>query len=395
MKLASARFLSGSVDMSESNPTSDRLSGSGAPAPHVRMSLKNTFINVDDDDINGELSMPDLLRAQTTPAVFNALQALYSGTQQAGSVAWPLNLGMPPVPEHDCTHEEAAPPPFDAEDVLRQLSELTETLSAMNYDGSSSEPPSPAPPAVVETTVMLRNIPNKYTGAMLMEQFGQFGFTTSDINFFYLPIDFRNVCNVGFAFVNFRSGDRAQQFMHTFENYQLPATNSAKICTVCWARIQGLDANVAHYRDSPIAAEYRPWLFDSDGQRLSFPDPDPAVLASIEKSSKEAIRASNATKGPDQNKIFVGGLDKEVGGAELVEYFSKFGPVRDAAVVIDRTSGKSRGFGFCLFEKFVPKAVLIQTHVIKGTEVAVKMYDGGPATPPGGRNSKHRSSGQR
>jgi RNA recognition motif-containing protein len=259
---------------------------------------------------------------------------------------------------------EEPPPEFNAEDVLRQLSE---TLSAMNCDGSSSES--------LPSTVMLRNIPNKYTAGQLMEEFGKFGFRGGDIDFFYLPIDFRNVCNVGFAFVNFSVHERAVEFMHAFENYRLPATNSSKICAVCWARIQGREANIAQYKDSPISEEYRPWLFNKgSGEREAFPEPDPLVMRSIEKSSKEAQRASNATKGPDANKIFVGGLNKATIGSDLVKYFSKYGPVKDAAVVIDRTSGKSRGFGFCLFQRAVPKPVLLERHVIEDCEVAVKMY---------------------
>ena len=364
------------IRMSSSGPAPHSVSGSGMPAPQVKVSLKNTFINVD-EEVAGELSMPDLLRAQTTPAVFNALQALYSGTSAPVAPSWPM-ARMESVAEQGSSvqdSEEEAPPQFDAEEVLRQLSELTETLSAMNSDSLSPERLMSPVGVDAQTTVMLRNIPNKYTAVMLMEEFGRFGFTSRDLDFFYLPIDFRNVCNVGFAFLNFVEHSRAVQFMHAFENYRLPATNSNKICTVCWARIQGRPANVAHYKDSPIAPEYRPWLFDAQGQREAFPDPDPAVAAAIEKSAKEAVRASNATKGPDENKIFVGGLAKETGGAELVAYFSQFGAVKDAAVVIDRTSGKSRGFGFCLFEKFVPRRVLAEQHTIAGQPVAVKMYE--------------------
>lgn len=366
--------------MNSDGPVADSVSG------RMKVSLKNTFINVDDDFGSGDLCMPDLLRAQTTPAVYDALQALYKSAV-SGEVGWGNNLDRLTESSSSEPEEVLPPPPFDAEEVLRQISELTETLSAMNCGGdfetatlgtatggvtSSGD----STPSVSCTSIMLRNIPNKYTAEKLLEQFEFEGFTTQEIDFFYLPIDFRNKCNVGYAFVNFADHIRAMDFMSIFENYRLPATNSSKICTVCWARIQGREANIAHYRDSPIQAEYRPWLFDMLGQREVFPEPtDASIVETIAKSNAEAIRASNATKGPDEHKVFVGGLDKSILGDDLVDYFSKFGPVRDAAVVIDRTSGKSRGFGFCLFERFVPRPVLDHAHFIKGFPVAVKMYD--------------------
>ena len=388
----------------------------------IKVSLKNTFINVDDGS-NADLSMPDLLRAQTTPAVFNALQALYHSSSGDSAKFQQWENSMDTLHEGTSHHgssepEDTPPPPFDPEEVLRQLSELTETLSAMNADGTSSSreqslsprglagspaavtTDSPVLPEICGTTVMLRNIPNKYTSEMLMDEFSKFNFSTTDIDFFYLPIDFRNKCNVGYAFMNFYAHERAVEFMQRFENYRLPATNSNKVCTVCWARVQGKDSNIDHYRDSPILPEYRPWLFAKNGSRMAFPEPsDPSIIEAIAKSNKEAIRASNATKGPDENKVFVGGLDKCIGGDELVGYFSKFGSVRDAAVVIDRTSGKSRGFGFCLFDKFVPRGICNLRHVIGGCEVAVKLYTqhqqeqaamggGGPRRSPTG--PRHR-----
>ena len=44
--------------------------------------------------------------------------------------------------------------------------------------------------------------------------------------------------------------------------------------------------------------------------------------------------------------IFVAGLPYDLDDAELNEIFEKFGPVKSAKVVMDRETGKSKGFGF-------------------------------------------------
>jgi hypothetical protein len=50
------------------------------------------------------------------------------------------------------------------------------------------------------TTLMIKNIPNKYTQKMLLQTMDeQF---RGGYDFFYLPIDFKNKCNVGYAFIN-------------------------------------------------------------------------------------------------------------------------------------------------------------------------------------------------
>jgi RNA recognition motif-containing protein len=45
-------------------------------------------------------------------------------------------------------------------------------------------------------------------------------------------------------------------------------------------------------------------------------------------------------------KLYVGNLTFAVGDAELEELFAPFGEVRSAQVIIDRQTGRSRGFGF-------------------------------------------------
>jgi len=45
-------------------------------------------------------------------------------------------------------------------------------------------------------------------------------------------------------------------------------------------------------------------------------------------------------------KLFVAGLPYDLDDAELEEIFEKFGKVLSAKVVMDRETGKSKGFGF-------------------------------------------------
>lgn len=49
-------------------------------------------------------------------------------------------------------------------------------------------------------------------------------------------------------------------------------------------------------------------------------------------------------------RLFVGNLAWGVSDEQLREAFSQIGTVIDAKVILDRYSGRSRGFGFVLFE---------------------------------------------
>lgn len=86
-----------------------------------------------------------------------------------------------------------------------------------------------------KTTIMIRNIPNKYTKNQMLhainENFrGQF-------NFFYLPIDFVNNCNVGYAFINFLDVKSIKPFYKKFNGKKWKKFNSDKICKINYARI--------------------------------------------------------------------------------------------------------------------------------------------------------------
>src|SRR5579871_4244120 len=45
-------------------------------------------------------------------------------------------------------------------------------------------------------------------------------------------------------------------------------------------------------------------------------------------------------------KLFVGGLGSATTAADLRAFFSRFGEISDAIVMVERATGQSRGFGF-------------------------------------------------
>tara|TARA_R110002096_G_scaffold436051_2_gene666333 strand:+ start:78495 stop:78953 length:459 start_codon:yes stop_codon:yes gene_type:complete len=50
------------------------------------------------------------------------------------------------------------------------------------------------------------------------------------------------------------------------------------------------------------------------------------------------------------SKLFVGGLSWDTTDQSLAAAFSAFGTVTDAKVILDRDTGRSRGFGFVTFD---------------------------------------------
>lgn len=112
----------------------------------------------------------------------------------------------------------------------------------------------------VRTTVMLRNIPNrlmrKQFSAVLEEcTYGRYDFS-------YLRIDFRNLTNVGYAFVNFACADDIITFSEHFAGKYWPIGNK-RLVQLSYATVQGFDCLVEKFRNSSVLTEnidYRPQL---------------------------------------------------------------------------------------------------------------------------------------
>ena len=85
------------------------------------------------------------------------------------------------------------------------------------------------------TTIMIKNIPNKYTQKMLLEKIDRLHANRYD--FFYLPIDLKNNCNVGYAFINFVDPMFILPFYEDLNAKSWERFNSEKICEITYGRI--------------------------------------------------------------------------------------------------------------------------------------------------------------
>eukprot|EP00747_Dinoflagellata_sp_TGD_P063164 gnl/TRDRNA2_/TRDRNA2_153336_c1_seq6.p1 gnl/TRDRNA2_/TRDRNA2_153336_c1~~gnl/TRDRNA2_/TRDRNA2_153336_c1_seq6.p1 ORF type:complete len:266 (-),score=48.18 gnl/TRDRNA2_/TRDRNA2_153336_c1_seq6:773-1570(-) len=100
-------------------------------------------------------------------------------------------------------------------------------------------------------TVMMRNIPNKYSQQLLIEEINNQGFAGT-FDFIYLPVDPDTDANRGYAFVNFDDPSDALRFKQEFDGRQMALFDSSKFVTVTPATLQGFDANYAHYANARV-----------------------------------------------------------------------------------------------------------------------------------------------
>mmetsp|Transcript_47877 Transcript_47877/g.113776 ORF Transcript_47877/g.113776 Transcript_47877/m.113776 type:complete len:344 (-) Transcript_47877:80-1111(-) len=108
------------------------------------------------------------------------------------------------------------------------------------------------PPEWANTmTVMMRNLPNKYTQRMLLAEINHTGFLGT-FDFLYLPIDPETNANRGYAFLNFVDSGFAWMFKMSYEGRKMNRFNSNKVVSVTPATLQGFEANYAHYANARV-----------------------------------------------------------------------------------------------------------------------------------------------
>ena len=124
----------------------------------------------------------------------------------------------------------------------------------------------------LRTTLMIKNIPNKYTISSFLDEINTYFKFTYDI--FYLPIDYVNRCNLGFAFINFVEPFHIILFYELYRGKKWKKFNSDKICELLYAKFQGKKELISHFEKGKVLS------FESEEKRpliLTTPDPLPKI----------------------------------------------------------------------------------------------------------------------
>lgn len=129
----------------------------------------------------------------------------------------------------------------------------------------------------IRTTLMLRGLDDTVTRDALISILRKTQFKGC-FDFVYLPGDFNTLRPQGFAFVNFIDNKTARLFQQ-----DLPRELGSGVQVLWSDKEQGLDENVARYRNSPVMHNSLPEHFKpvllKNGAVVSFPKPTKAIKA--------------------------------------------------------------------------------------------------------------------
>jgi hypothetical protein len=100
------------------------------------------------------------------------------------------------------------------------------------------------------TTVMIKNIPNKFNRDMLLNIIDKNFKGAYDI--FILPTDVNRYKNFGYSFINFTCSYYIPNFYYLFNGKKWSNTNSQKMCEITYSKIQGRNNLLQHYSNKII-----------------------------------------------------------------------------------------------------------------------------------------------
>jgi len=115
----------------------------------------------------------------------------------------------------------------------------------------------------------------------LVQEFIQAGYRGL-FDYVYMPMNFRAHGNFGYAFVNFVSHATALQFIADMRRVEHGDADDQRRWDLVWSTCQGLNANIARYRNSPlmhelVPKECKPAMYDETGSQTVFPSPTKTI----------------------------------------------------------------------------------------------------------------------
>eukprot|EP00435_Cladocopium_sp_Y103_P032163 s402_g8.t1 len=168
----------------------------------------------------------------------------------------PPQVWQPPYPFPGMTHPSALPVGKDQWPQMQQMQISPPAEAPAAAQAAKAEEPTQGEQDVPsdwrnKTTVMLRNLPNKYSQQMLLEELNTSGFLGT-FDFLYLPIDPETNANRGYCFINFTDPNFAWTLKLAYEGRKMGRFNSDKVVSVAPAALQGFEANYAHYSTARV-----------------------------------------------------------------------------------------------------------------------------------------------
>ena len=103
----------------------------------------------------------------------------------------------------------------------------------------------------------------------------------------------------------------------------------------------------------------------------------PHTIDGREVETKRAMprdESNNAANHQSVTKMFVGGIKDDISEDDLRDVFVQYGELKSVDIVMDKATGKTRGFCFIEFGDYdsVDRAVLKKRHDVNGKKVEVK-----------------------
>lgn len=234
------------------------------------------------DNIKADSDLIDVSDSETAVPGSSASSTGRAGFSASSSAA--SSRSSSPAPEEFCAASTSSRPSR----LQRQQARARPLPAGQISSAAEQQPRTKADQVESRTTVMLRNMPNNYTRAMLLALLDEEGFA-GKYDFLYIPFDFSRRAGLGYAFINLVDAASAQRFWRTFNGFSRWVIPTAKVSTVSWSDpLQGLAANVERYRNSPVMhpkvpEEYRPVLL-KNGVRVEFPKPTKAIRPPMSRS---------------------------------------------------------------------------------------------------------------